>query len=59
MVKVTANKICEARKDLKDGKKGSADGVEVQDIKILGPIALERLARIYTDYCLPEGSSNK
>ena len=57
-VKISPQEIIEARKSMQENKKGSDDGIEVQGIKILGPVALTALANIFTSYCLPSGMEN-
>ena len=48
----------EARRGMKKDKRGSEDGVEVRDIKLLGRHALAVLANLMSKYCSPTGKEN-
>ena len=41
-----------------DGKRGSSDGVEVEDIKVMDQHALNSLASLFTKYCSPSSPPN-
>ena len=49
----------EARTDMKDGKKGSADGVAVQDIKLMNEESCKVAIHLFNEKCSPQGKPNE